>query len=69
MRSHSNNTFHEILSKDAMSVLFARYFCARVDVLECVERLVDDVLCELFDEVDLEVRPACDVPEECAFEW
>jgi hypothetical protein len=56
MRSHSNNTLHEILSKHAARILFACYFVLRVDALECVELLADAPLCVLFDEEDLAVR-------------
>ena len=56
MRSNSNNTFHEILSKDAMSVSFVHYFCARVDALAFLDRFVDAALCELLDDELFDVR-------------
>jgi hypothetical protein len=56
MRSHSNNTLHEILSKHAARIWFACYFRLLVDALDRVEAFADAPLCELFDEEDLAVR-------------
>jgi len=51
MRSHSNNTLHEILSKHDARDLIAYYFRARADALGC---LAEVLLCAFFDEVDFE---------------
>jgi hypothetical protein len=67
MRSHSNNTLHEILSKHAARISFACYFRLRVDALVRVEPFAEAPLCELRDEDDFVVRLVCELRAEDVF--
>ena len=67
MRSHSNNTLHEILSKHAPAISFAYYFRLRVDALDRVEPFANVPLCELFEEEDFAVWAMRELPDVDAF--
>ena len=63
MRSNSNNTLHEILSKAAAMNSASHYFLLWLGAFECVVCPADEVLCELLEEEDLAVRPVCELRE------
>ena len=67
MRSHSNNTLHEILSKHASRISFACYFRLCVDALDRAEPFADAPLCELFEEEDFAVRLVWELRAEDVF--
>ena len=55
MRSHSNNTSNEKLSKHVKEKRSGDYFCAVVDVFECEECFVEPALFVPFDDAAFEV--------------
>jgi hypothetical protein len=67
MRSHSNNTLHEILSKHAARIFFVCYFRLRVDALDRAEPVADAPLGKRFGEEDFAVRLVWELRAEDVF--